>query len=314
MSWSSGFSLPASGWRKPALSRHGILALALLLLAAHASGAPDDFAACCADRTAVEKVYYRHRLGNKPPFEQLLPPATIQKLVRQDLHKEAVLKKVYGIEITSAQIEAEVRRINATTRAPDVLADLKAALGNDPARFAQTVVKPILVERELRERFENDDHLHAPQRREVENVRAQLLAARARGESVTSLLALLKHDRTNEVSETTWQLGARPADTNAPAPGPLEIQKRFGPNAQVLSSPATPGAPQLYFADLPGSLQQVLRAQLCQAGDLSAVIEMPDGFLLYLCREKSSQTLDVATLSVARRDYEQWIAEQTSSH
>ena len=310
MSRRSGFSLPGSGRAKPVLPRLCLLALALLLLAAKAPGAPDDFTALCADRTAVEQVYYQHRLGNKPPFAQLLPPATIQKLVRQDLQKEAVLKKVYGIEITPAQIDAEVRRINATTRAPDILADLKAALGNDPARFAQTVVKPVLVERELREHFDNDDALHAPQRAEIEAVRARLLAAKARGESVTNLLELLKHDHANEVSETTWQLGARPADTNAPAPNLLEIRKQFGPNAQVLSSPEPPGPPKLYFADLPEALQSVLRTQLHQAGDISAVIEMPGDFLLYLCEEKTAQTVAVAALSVPKGSYEAWLAEQ----
>jgi len=43
----------------------------------------------------MERVYYRHRLGEKPPFEQALPPATLENLIRQDLRREAVLKKVY---------------------------------------------------------------------------------------------------------------------------------------------------------------------------------------------------------------------------
>src|SRR5216684_4210992 len=48
-----------------------------------------------------------------------------------------------------ARPDAEAERINATTRAPEVLAELKAALGNDPARFARTVARPIVVERTL---------------------------------------------------------------------------------------------------------------------------------------------------------------------
>ena len=292
---------------------HRLLALGPGLLAANASGTADDFAAPCADRTAIEHVYYNHRLGNKPPFEQALPPATIQRLVRQDLQKEAVLRKVYGLEITSAQIDAEVQRINATTRAPDILADLKAVLGNDPARFARTVARPILVERELRARFEDDDSLHAPQRREIENVRAQLLVAKAGGKSVTNLLELLKHDRTNQVSDATWQLGARPAETNVPGHDLLEIRKQFGPNAQVLSSGESPGPQKFYFADLPGSLQQVLQTQLRRAGDFSAVIETPAGFLLYFCRDKSAQTMAVAVLAVPKRNYDAWIAGQATA-
>jgi hypothetical protein len=290
------------------------LVVALDLLAAQASAASGDFAALCADRTLVEHVYYDHRLGDKPPFEELLPPAAIQKLIRQDLLKEAVLKKVYGVEINPTQVEMEVRRINTSTRDPQTLAELKSALGGDPARFGQTVVKPILVERELRERFENDDPLHAPQRQEIEAVRAQLLDGKNRGQSITGLCDLLLRDHTNEVSETVWQLGARPMETNASGIDPVEIQKRFGPKAQILSSPEFPGAPKFYFSDLPGPLQQVLRTQLRQAGDISAVIEVPSGFLLYLCRKKDAQTLDACLLTVPKRGYEAWIAGQSSAN
>src|SRR6185295_9023585 len=95
------------------------------------------------DRAAIERVYYQHRLGEKPPFEQVLPPATLENLVQQDLRKEAALQKNYGVEVTPARLDAEVQRINITTRAPDVLAEIKAALGNDPARFARAMARPI---------------------------------------------------------------------------------------------------------------------------------------------------------------------------
>src|SRR3954463_3971661 len=138
----------------------------------------DDFAALCADRAAIEQVYYNHRIGTKAPFEETMPPALVEKLVREDLHKEMVLKKVYAVEITPALLESEVQRINTTTRAPDVLAELKAALGNDTNRFARTMAKPILVERVLRDKFDNGDALHAGVRRECELVRNALLAAK----------------------------------------------------------------------------------------------------------------------------------------
>jgi len=301
----------------------------------------DDLTALCADRAAIERVYYNHRLGEKPPFEQVLPPATLENLVRQDLCKEAALKKTYGVEVTPAMLDAEVQRINTTTRAPEMLAEIKAALGHDPARFANVFAKPILVERLLREKFDNDDALHAPQRRTVENVRGQLLAARSsRGNEaqtsspqpstlnsqpdssslltaaatngvVEKLVALLKQIHSNAVTETTWQLGARPAETNAPAADEIEIKERFGPNAQILSSPPGGGKDQkFYFEDLPGELQNVLRVQLRQAGDVSAVIETPGGFLLYVAKEKTDAVLSVAGLSLPKRSYEQWLTDQ----
>ena len=143
----------------------------LLPLLALAAGRSEDFGARCAGRAAIERVYYNHRLGEKPPFQQVLPPATLENLVRQDLRKEAALKQAYGVEVTPAMLAAEVQRITTTTRASEMLAEIKAALGNDPARFANVFAKPILIERLLREKFDNDDALHAPQRRTVEMVR-----------------------------------------------------------------------------------------------------------------------------------------------
>jgi hypothetical protein len=151
----------------------------LLLLICSAAGRAEDLAALVRDRATIERVYYNHRLGQKPPFEETLPPSTLADLVQQDLKKEAVLRKTYGVAITPALLEAEVQRINTTTRAPDMLAEIKAALGNDPVKFAQVFAKRILVERELRARFDNDDALHAPQRHEAENIRARLFDVRS---------------------------------------------------------------------------------------------------------------------------------------
>ena len=289
-----------------------LLALAYFaLLASGFAGQAEDFALMCADRAAVERIYYNHRTGTKPPFEQTLSTNTLAKLVQLELRKEAALKKNYGVEITPAMIAAEVERINTTTRAPETLTEIKAALGHDPARFACSFAQPIVVDRLLRNRFENDDALHAPQRREVEEVRNELLAAKTNRADVLKLLALMRLSHTNAVTETTWQLSAHPAETNAPAVDELEIKKRFGANAQILSSPHASGLDQnFYFADLPVELQNVLRVQLLQTGDVSAVIEMPGGFLLYLAEAKTEAVLRVAVLSIPKRSYEQWLEEQ----
>lgn len=314
---------------------------------ARAPAAEPDLPAVCADRAAIERVYYHHRLGDKPPFAQAMPPALLERLVKENLHKEAALQKVYGVEVTPAMLAAEVQRINTTTRAPDMLAELKAALGNDPARFAQTVARPIIVERLLRERFDNDDKLHATQRRQAEQARSELLAAKqaaaesrsSRGHEahspnsrpgtrnseldqrlltsaaasnlVARLVTLLQRSHSNEVSETTWQLGARPAEKpGAEGPDAAEIRRRFGPEAQILSSPPGGGKEQKsYFEDLPGELQRVLRVQLRQPGDVSAVIEMPTGFLVYLAKVKTADELQVAVLAVRKRSYETWLED-----
>jgi hypothetical protein len=169
-----------------------------------------------------------------------------------------------------------------------------------------------VVERLLRRKFENDDTLHAEQRRACELVRAALLAAKAKGATAERLCAQLQRANSNAITEVTWQLTARPTDNNKPLTDELEIKKRFGPEAQLLSAPhASEGLEQKhYFEDLPGELQNVLRVQLRQAGDVSAVIETPGGFLLYLAIAKSEQAMTVASLSLPKRSYADWLNEQ----
>jgi hypothetical protein len=54
-------------------------------------------------------------------------------------------------------------------------------------------------------------------------------------------------------------------------------------------------------------LQNVLRVQLRQPGDVSAVIETPSGFLLYVAQAKTEAVLVTAGLSLPKRSYEQWL-------
>jgi len=62
---------------------------------------------------------------------------------------------------------------------------------------------------------------------------------------------------------------------------------------------------------LPDELQRVLRVQLRRPGDVSAVIETPGGFLLYVAKEETDTALSVACLSLPKRSYEQWLSAQT---
>jgi hypothetical protein len=179
---------------------------ALACLCGHAAGLDQ----LLADRTAIERVYQSHRTGATAPFDQVLPASELRRLVERDLAREQALRQRYRVEISSNQIAAEVARINQTSWAPAMLAEIKAALGNDPARFAESFAKPIVVERELRRRFENDDAVHATVRRECEMARTSLLAAKASGASAEELAALLAKSHPGGVRQTTWSLRPKP--------------------------------------------------------------------------------------------------------
>jgi hypothetical protein len=266
--------------------------LALLLAASAATAA--DLSALIADREAVERVYYNHRTGDKPAFEKTVSREQLRQLVERDLARETALKQRYGLAITDAQVAAEVARIDSTSRAPEVLAQIKAALANDTNRFAHAVARPLVVERLLRARFQEDDALHVSQRRVAESLRASLLAPRNGTNGLPRQVQLLQTSQAGNFTETTWRFGRRPAETDP-------VGQRGRPAGRMREQ---------YFDELSRDLQDVLRAQLSAAGDVSAVIETPDGFLLFVAKEKTDILLAVAGINIPKRDYDEWVEEQ----
>lgn len=242
------------------------------------------------ERLAVERVYYAKQVGAKVPFEQAVSRSVIERRVQQELLKERVLKNVYRLEITPKLVAEEVARIERSTMAGDLLAQIKLALGNNPERFARTVAKPLVVDRVLRARFEADATQQAGKRAEAEKLRAQLLAAKA-----DERAALLKSRP--DVREVKWQLGAKPKADLASARPSLE-----------------PGLPKQYFADLHAEMQKVLAAQLQKAGDVSAVFGSDDNFALYVTTSRTAETLTVQAVEISRLSFDDWLTAQARTN
>ncbi|MDB6110870.1 MAG: hypothetical protein JWR69_2620 [Pedosphaera sp.] len=247
----------------------------------------EDFNELLADRTAIERVYYDHRTGTKPSFEETLPVEQLRRLVERDVAREKALKTRFHFEVATAQVDSEVARINKGTRAPEILAEIKAALGNDTNRFVRSFARPLVVERELRERFENDDKLHAQVRKEAETVRIELLAARSGAQGLSAQLKRLAESSVGSVGEHTWEFVHATTAQNEANP----------PKASR-------------FSELPPQLQKVLKTQLRNTGDVSAVIETPSSFLIYLGKERTDTTLTVASLNLPKLDCDTWLAQQ----
>ena len=82
--------------------------------------------------------------------------------------------------------------------------------------------------------------------------------------------------------------------------------------AQPLSPVEQPTEPpdKFYLEDLSPELRNVLRAQLQEPGDVSAVVETPNDFLLFVARDRTEKILSAAALSIPKRSFEPWLGEQ----
>src|SRR6266566_1316941 len=119
-----------------------------------------SFAERVAYQTAIEDVYWRHRIwphtnrGPKPPLDKVMSQADIEKKVTEYLRNSQALEVYWQRSITADQLQAEMERMASYTRQPEVLQELFEALGNDPFVVAECLARPILAERLVREQSE----------------------------------------------------------------------------------------------------------------------------------------------------------------
>ena len=299
---------------------HSICLIAAVVMTAGAHGGAVE------DRTAVERVYHGHRSGETRRFDEVATSADIQHLVTRDAWKERVLLEHYRVSVTDALVDEEVTRINHSTRAPDVLAEIRAALGNDEKRFADAVARPIVIDRLLTAHFASDAAVHGPLAEKVKAQREALLAASAeeriaRSKQHSADTAQVTFDLTADaavqaesaplVSSTPQPVKGTAASTNYSVEATTQV-------AQMLSSggeqPAAKSATRHPITDLHPEIQAVLKQSLHQPGDVTPVIETATHILLYLAISRDEKTLETQVLAQAKLSLDAWLEQPTTLH
>ena len=125
---------------------------------------------------AVERVYYSHQVGAVRPFEEAAPRDLLEAKVRTYLKQSAALERIWGAPVTSEMLRGEVERMASSTRMPERLRELFAALGNDPFLIQECLAREILVSRLVQSYYDQDRTLHAAERSEIEALRSKLVA------------------------------------------------------------------------------------------------------------------------------------------
>ena len=114
-----------------------------------------SFAERVSYQRSIEDVYWRHRIwpnerrDPKPPLDSVMPLAQLEKKVADYLRKSQTVEDYWQRPITAEQLHAEMDRMAANTKQPDVLRELFEALGNDPFVIAECLARPIAADRLL---------------------------------------------------------------------------------------------------------------------------------------------------------------------
>ena len=131
-----------------------------------------------AGQRAIEEVYRRHRTpadntSSKPPLSQVLPEAALRDKVTDALRMSDALSTIWKQPITGEQLQAEIDRMAAASKQPEMLREIWAALGNDPHLIAECLARPQLADRLMRDHYSNDPRFNAAARASAHAERTQ---------------------------------------------------------------------------------------------------------------------------------------------
>jgi N-acetylneuraminic acid mutarotase len=174
------------------------------------------FAQRVSYQRAIEEVYWRHRIWpkdnpqQKPPLAAIVSEAQLERKVEDYLRKSQLVTDQWQSPITASELQAEMERMAAHTKQPEVLRELFEALGNDPFVIAECLARPAVAERLVTNLSCNDRDQFHTSRASAENQMAKLIAAASPNYKLPTIWGA-----PNGCTDDTW---TATSTTNAPSP------------------------------------------------------------------------------------------------
>jgi N-acetylneuraminic acid mutarotase len=220
----------------------------------------------------LQRVHYSNQLGVSRPFEEAIPRDVLERQVRTYLKQSVALETRWKTPVTAEMLHQEIERMAGSTRMPERLRQLFAALGDDPLLVQECLARPALVDRLSRNFFAYDDSIHGAARRKAEHLRSDLSQGRIDPRSDHPARTVTEFVRTQDGSKD-------------------ETGGRGQPPRLPLSSRE--------FDELADRLPKGV-------GEIGPLVEEREGFLVRVLLDKSEDLLRIATFTVPKVLWDEW--------
>ena len=123
---------------------------------------------------AIEKVRWNNRIwpesnpGPKPAFEDMVSDAWLREQAQDSVRMTRAGKSQYSISVTPQLLQDELNRMVRNSRDPHTLGELFAAVGNDPYKIVECLVRPELSKSLLQNAFAMDANIHGSQKHQLQ--------------------------------------------------------------------------------------------------------------------------------------------------
>ncbi len=111
----------------------------------------------------LQRIKFSHRVPSlredapKPVYEQIFTNTVLYSRVSTMLRQCNALEVLWGKTFSGEDLQNEMNRMARNSLMPHRLAEIFAALDNDPHRIAECLARPILVENTIRSLFSGDE-------------------------------------------------------------------------------------------------------------------------------------------------------------
>lgn len=211
----------------------------------------------------VEQVY-----GNPSASEEAAVVALVNDAVEREVARRA------GVAATPEEIAELEKYSDATSKAPELLRQVKAIFGEDRAGYGRLYIEPRITNRKLRHYYSTAPELHGVERTQIEKVRALVQAGR-------SLKQAARATGLKAVASTVEDK-------------PIELPSAMKPYRQGEASPKDPLV----------ALLEKLPAGKVYPG----IIEDEGGYRIVRLAGKGKQRYRIETVHVAKLPFEAWFA------
>src|SRR5437773_780680 len=291
------------------------------------------FAERVAYQTAIEDVYWRHRIwpdtnpGPKPTLDKVMSQADIEKKVTDYVRNSQALEYDWKRPITADQLQTEMERMASHTKQPEVLQELFEALGNDPFVIAECLARPALAARLLTNWYAYDQRIHGDlkQRAEAELQAHNSIEAMRETNGKYNQTEFVRRDGTrnerNRNAEHSVKLNNREWDTAVQKLAESFSNTRHNQlNAQPCSHGAVSPCSQAQtaqnasaqrgsYSNSPQTINADLQAyQTIPIVKLSSLQENSTQYYTTAVIEKTKDHLKLATVSWLKEPLESWLA------
>jgi N-acetylneuraminic acid mutarotase len=206
--------------------------------------------------------------------------------VEDDLRKTMALELYWSRTLETEDLQKEINRMARATKDAGRLAELWASLDNDPRKIAECLVRPLLVDRWLRQAYAYDERFHG-------EVRARARDSRKLHTTATDL-----PKAGERYIEATFSTGTA-------APGASLPEAEWDHLASQLFRALSPRR------STPPDTRSKLES--LQVGKLSGVIEGEYGLYVVAVLEKSAERVRLGMAVWDKEPFDQWWAGTKSS-